>query len=182
MPTGVFSRTKEHCLKISERLKGIHRSKETKEKIRKAHIGIKMSEETKRKMSESHRGKHHSEETRKKMSKSQYGENNPNWNGGKTLNKEGYVLIWNPNHPYANSRGYVKEHRLVMEKMLGRYLELHEIVHHKNGTKNDNSPENLGLTSKIDHQKIYQELYKENESLKEEIRNSKIDVSSLVSC
>ncbi len=74
------------------------------------------------------------------------GAKNPFWSGGKYKDKlNGYVLIYAPGHPFANKKGYVREHRLVMEKLMGRYLAKNEIVHHINKRKDDNRVENLEL-------------------------------------
>lgn len=73
------------------------------------------------------------------------GENQWKWNGGKKHDSYGYALIASHFHPFAQYGGYVFEHRLVMEKHLGRYLKPTEIIHHKNGIKTDNRIENLKL-------------------------------------
>jgi hypothetical protein len=59
--------------------------------------------------------------------------------------KDGYILIRKPDHPYAMASGYVREHRLVMEDEIGRYLRPGEVVHHINGIRDDNRIENLVL-------------------------------------
>jgi DNA-directed RNA polymerase subunit RPC12/RpoP len=70
---------------------------------------------------------------------------NNNWRGGRSRHKHGYPLIWAPEHPKTGNGSYVFEHVLVMEEMLGRYLLPGENVHHRNGVRDDNRPENLEL-------------------------------------
>lgn len=67
------------------------------------------------------------------------------WHGGKTIDKTGYVLIMEKTHPHSNPNGYIREHRIIMEKYLGRLLGEYEVVHHINGVKDDNRIENLEL-------------------------------------
>ena len=73
------------------------------------------------------------------------GAKNPHWKGGRIKDGNGYIFVYRPDHPYCNSMKYVREHRLVMEAHLGRYLEPNEIVHHENEIRDDNRIENLKL-------------------------------------
>jgi hypothetical protein len=57
----------------------------------------------------------------------------------------GYIVVFEPMHPNARKDGYVAEHIKVMAAKLGRPLERFEEVHHKNGIRHDNRPENLEL-------------------------------------
>lgn len=121
-------------------MKGMKHSEEAKEKIRQFHLGRpspKWSEERKRKHGE-------------------FVKNNPNVRNtmfkkgepslrlkGKHLDDEGYVYIYSPNHPFCGVRKNVFEHRLVVEKYLGRYFTEIEVVHHVNKIHDDNRIENL---------------------------------------
>lgn len=73
------------------------------------------------------------------------GVEHPGWKGGRTRDKSGYILVYVPSHPQANSNGYIREHRLVMEQMLGRHLLPEEVVHHKDNNPANNDPSNLEL-------------------------------------
>jgi hypothetical protein len=88
------------------------------------------------------------------------GENNGHYKGGKFIDKHGYVLIYQPKHPYHQHNGYVKEHRLIMEQHLGRYLTPKEIVHHINRIKTDNRIDNLELTTMAGHLNIHRTEFK----------------------
>ena len=123
--------------------------------------GKKLSEEHKRKISEGNKGKIISEKTRKKLSEVMKGEKAPNWQGGRRR-INGCIYIYKPSHPYAHKRGYVAEHRLMMEKKIGRLLKPNEIVHHKNEIKIDNCPENLYLCKNhSEHTKLHWDLRRE---------------------
>ncbi len=75
------------------------------------------------------------------------GENNNNYKGGRVKHSSGYIYVRVDNHPRATRAGYVFEHIVIMEKFLGRSLDVNETIHHKNGVKADNRPENLELWS-----------------------------------
>lgn len=96
----------------------------------------------------------------------QNGENNPCWNGGKMVTQRGYVKVRKPNHPQADSRGYICEHRLVMESIVGRYLLPNEIVHHIDGNLCNNEPSNLMLLKSQTYHLYYHQLKRKSTSCK----------------
>ena len=84
------------------------------------------------------------------MAKWNTGAKNGMWRGGRALASNGYILIRvGVSHHLADCRGYAYEHRLVAEKITGRKLFENEVVHHKDGNKQNNQPENLEVFSSI---------------------------------
>ena len=109
------------------------------------------------------KGRKHTPESVAKMRDTQTkrarrGPDNPNWKGG--FMARGYRYVTQPG---GKAR---PEHRLVMERVLGRPLTADETVHHINGIKDDNRPENLEVHSKGDHTRLHHDVYRELRQLR----------------
>lgn len=92
--------------------------------------GYRMSEESKKKISDAHK---------------------VGGVGHRKRRQDGYIAIWFPDHPKATKEGYIMEHVLVMEALIGRHLNEDECVHHINFKRDDNRKENLKLMTKSEH-------------------------------
>lgn len=144
--TTVFNYLKKYGIETRSKkdvftFKGRKQSKEVIDIIRKTHKGKVLSKETKEKISESHKGLNRT---------------NNKWNAHVKNREDGYIQVYELEHPYANKDGYVMEHRLVMEEVLGRYIKENEVIHHINRNRKDNRPENLMIFSSIsDHMRYH---------------------------
>jgi HNH endonuclease len=90
-----------------------------------------------------------------RLALSQRGANHPNWSGGRYLARDGYVLIYRPDSPSAQKSGYVPEHREIYETTRGVTLPSSVHVHHINGIRDDNRPENLIATTRGEHMRMH---------------------------
>ena len=93
----------------------------------------------------------------------QRGTKNNNYRGGRTKDHKGYIHVRCVGHPRASKKGsYVREHILIMEKHLGRYLREDERVHHINGINDDNRIVNLKLMTDGTHSSYHRKKEVEN--------------------
>lgn len=109
--------------------------------------GRKHSSESIEKIRKAQKGKTVSEESRERLSIS----SKDGGIGHKKKRQDGYIYIYFPDHPKSSKDGYIMEHDLVMEALIGRHLCEHECVHHINEIKSDNRKENLMLMTKSEH-------------------------------
>lgn len=107
--------------------------------------------------------------------------------GGRHTSKYGYVTVYRKaiapedlalfEALLTPGRNHVFEHRLVMSKVLGRPIKKKEVVHHRNGVRDDNRPENLQLfKSRRQHHPGHGDYYHEVEWLKGEVSALKADL------
>lgn len=161
--------------------KGIPHSEEAKRKNRLAHLGKqgywkgkKLSKKHIEKMRIARKGEHTSPATEFKKGhipwikgkkgwikkspkayKFPKGKKHPLYKG-RIKDSHGYIFILKPNHPFCDNKNYVREHRLVVEKKIKRFLKPTEKCHHLNKIRNDNRPENLmAFISENAHQRFH---------------------------
>ena len=74
----------------------------------------------------------------------------------KIKHQKGYLLLYKPEHPTANWLGRVPEQRVIVEGIIGRYINPRiEEVHHKDGNVQNNNPDNLILLTKSEHRRFH---------------------------
>jgi len=98
------------------------------------------------------------------------GPEHQSWKGGRYRTKAGYIRVRDTSHPRAGQSGYVNEHILVWEGCHGRPLPRGWHVHHLNGVKDDNRPENLEAMPARDHLRYLATQQKHVRKLEAEIR------------
>lgn len=140
-------------------------------------------------------GKRHTPEARAMMSSAAKGrsvkEKSSQWKGGTFLDKQGYRRVMidilpAEQQPMARamaSKGsggkYIAEHRLVAAMMRGTPILPSEVVHHRNGVKSDNRPENLEVMPREGHTKEHRLIENEAALLRIEVSRLRAENETL---
>lgn len=90
-----------------------------------------------------------------KMTRNHWGENNPFWKGGQSLDGWGHVTIWN-----SKKRKYTLRSHIVWEEVNQKPLPKGWVIHHINGIKDDDRPENLEAMPTLSHDRLIPTLKK----------------------
>jgi hypothetical protein len=89
-------------------------------------------------------------------------EQSAHWRGGRSIDGNGYVRLYNPSHPRAHKCGRVQEHIVIAEEINGGPLSEGAVVHHIDGNKLNNSKDNLMICeSKSYHRTLHCQQEKE---------------------
>lgn len=83
--------------------------------------------------------------------------------------RQGYVMEYHPDHPRADKRGFVFAHIIAYEKFKGTRVPDGYVIHHINGLKADNRPENLAMLSVGEHTAMHNILRKPTAETKKKI-------------
>ena len=127
------------------------------------------------------RGTAHTEESRAKMAAAGKGKSlrelSSQWKGGKYVDPAGYVHVMVDALPPTlqamartlTPQKYILEHRLIASAAINRAVLPSEVVHHVNGVKTDNRPENLFVIGRKAHSKEHREMERELHALRMEL-------------
>lgn len=96
------------------------------------------------------------------------GAKSPRWKGGKIIDSKGYVMVKFRGHPFADKNGYVLEHRLIMADLIGIEYVTDMIVHHKDGDRQNNNPNNLELITRSKHSSMHNRTSETTTKLKDD--------------
>jgi hypothetical protein len=85
------------------------------------------------------------------------------------MTNKGYIVEYHPDHPRSDKRGFVFAHIVAFEKYTGITVPEGYVVHHVNGKKTDNSPQNLVMMTREDHTILHHKGKKRCEETKKKI-------------